>query len=38
MGKFIAIRAGAVVEKDAQVEVLGGLVQVEGKGRRAAPA
>jgi len=37
MGKFIGIRAGAVVEKDGQVEELGGLVQVEGKRRRATP-
>jgi len=29
--KFIGIGAGAVVEKDRQVEGLGGLVQVEGK-------
>jgi len=29
MGKFIRIGAGAVVEKDGQVEGLGGLVQVE---------
>ena len=29
MGKFIGIRAGAVVEKDGQVEGLGGFVQVE---------
>jgi len=31
MGKFIGIRTGAVVEKDRQVEGLGGLVQVEQK-------
>jgi len=31
MGKFIGIRAGAVVGKDGQVEGLGGLVQVEEK-------
>ena len=31
MGKFIGIGAGAVVEKDGQVEGLGGLVQVEEK-------
>ena len=31
MGNFIGIRAGAVVEKDGQVEGLGGLVQVEKK-------
>jgi len=31
MGKFIGIGAGAVVEKDEQVEGLGGLVQVEEK-------
>jgi len=37
MGKFIGIAAGAVVEKDGQVEGLGGLVQVEEKRRRAAP-
>jgi len=35
MGKFIGIRADAVVEKDDQVEGLGGLIQVEGKRRRA---
>jgi len=37
MGKFIGIRAGAVVEKDGQVEGLSGLVQVEEKRRRATP-
>jgi len=37
MGKFIGIRAGAVVGKDGQVEGLGGLVQVEEKRRRATP-
>jgi len=37
MGKFIGIRVGAVVEKDVQVEGLGGLVQVEEKRRRAMP-
>jgi len=37
MGKFIGIRTGAVVEKDEQVEGLGGLVQVEEATRRAAP-
>jgi len=31
MRKFIGIRAGAVVEKDGQVEGLCGLVQVEEK-------
>ena len=31
MGKFIEIRAGAVVEKDGQVEGLGALVQVDEK-------
>jgi len=31
MGKFIGIRAEAVVGKDGQVEGLGGLVQVEEK-------
>ena len=31
MGKFIRIGAGAVVEKDGQVEGLGGLMQVEEK-------
>jgi len=31
------IRAGAVVEKDGQVEGLGGLVQVEEKRHRATP-
>jgi len=30
-GKFMGITAGAVVERDGQVEGLGGLVQVEGK-------
>jgi len=35
MGKFFGIGAEAVVEKDGQVEGLGGLVQVEGK--RAMP-
>jgi len=37
MGKFVDIGAGAVVENDGQVEGLGGLVQVEGKGRTATP-
>jgi len=37
MGKFIGIRAGAVVEKDGQVVGVGCLVQVEGKRRRATP-
>jgi len=37
MGRFIGIEAGAVVEKDGQVEGLGGLVQVEGKRRKATP-
>jgi len=37
MGKFIGIRAGAAVEKDGEVEGLGGLVQVEEKRRRATP-
>ena len=37
MGKFIRNRAGAVFEKDGQVEGLGGLVQVEQKRRRATP-
>jgi len=37
MGKFIRIGAGAVVEKDGQVEGLGGLMQVEEKRRRATP-
>jgi len=37
MGKFIGIGAGAVVEKDGQVEGLSGLVQVEKKRRRATP-
>jgi len=31
MGKFIGIRAGAVVEKDGRVGGLGFLVQVEEK-------
>jgi len=31
MGKFIGVGAGAVVEKDGQVEGLGDLVQVEEK-------
>jgi len=35
MGKLIGIAAGAVVEKDGQVEGLGGLVQVEGKSKIA---
>jgi len=33
MKKFVGIRTGAVVEKDGQVEGLGGLVQVKGKRR-----
>jgi len=37
MGRFIGIGAGAVDEKDGQVEGLGGLVQVEEKRRRATP-
>jgi len=37
MGNLIEIRAGAVIEKDGQVERLGGLVQVEKKRRRATP-
>jgi len=37
MGKFIGIRAGAVVEKDGQVEGLSGLMQVEEKRRRVTP-
>jgi len=37
MGKFIGIRAGAVVEKDKQVEEFGSLVQVEEKRRKATP-
>jgi len=37
MGKFIGIGAGAVVEKNGQVEGLGGLVQVEEKRQRATP-
>ena len=37
MGKFIGIGAGAVIDQDGQVEVLCGLVQVEGKRRRATP-
>jgi len=37
MGKFIGIGAGAVVQKDWQVEGLGGLVQVKEKRRRATP-
>ena len=37
MGKFIGIRAGAVVRKDGQVEGLGGLVQVEGKNEDQRP-
>jgi len=37
MGKFIGIGAGVVVEKDGQVEGLGGLVQVEVERRRATP-
>ena len=31
MDKFIGIRAGAVVEKDAQFKGLSGLVQIEEK-------
>jgi len=31
MGKFIEIRAGAVVKKDGQVEGLGDLMQVREK-------
>jgi len=34
---FIGFGAGAVVEKNGQVERLGGLVQVEEKRLRAAP-
>jgi len=34
-GKVDRNRAGVVDEKDGQVEGLGGLVQIEGKGRRA---
>jgi len=37
MGKFIGIGAGAVVEKDGQVNGFGGLVLVEEEKRRAAP-
>jgi len=37
MRRFIGIEAGAVVEKDAQVEGLGGLVQVEEKRRGTMP-
>ena len=37
MGKFIGIGAGAVVEKDEQVEGLGGLVQVEEKNEEQRP-
>jgi len=37
MGKFIGIRAGVVIEKDGQVEEVGGLVQVEVKRRKATP-
>jgi len=37
MGKFIGIGAGAVIEKDGQVEGLGGLVQVKEKRRKASP-
>jgi hypothetical protein len=37
MEKFIEMRPGAVVEKDGQVEGLGGLVQVEEKRRRSTP-
>jgi len=35
MGKFFGIGAGAVIEKNGQVEGLGGLVQVEEKRQRA---
>jgi len=38
MGKLIRIGTGAVVEKDGQVEGLGGSVQVEEIRRRATPA
>jgi len=37
MGKFIEIGAAAVVGKDGLVKGLVGLVQVEGKRRRATP-
>jgi len=37
MEKFIGIGAGALVEKDGQVEGLGGLVQVKEKRQRATP-
>ena len=34
---FIGIRAGSVVEKDGQVEGLGGLVHVEEKDEKHHP-
>ena len=37
MEKFIGIGAGAVVEKDGQVQGLGGLVQVEEKDEEQRP-
>jgi len=37
MEKLIGIGAGAVVEKDGQVEGLGGLMQLKEKERRATP-
>jgi len=37
MGKFIGIRARAVVEKNGQVKGLGGLLQVEKKRQSATP-
>ena len=37
MANFIGIGTGALVEKDGQVEGLGGLVHVEQKRRRATP-
>ena len=36
-GKFIGIGAGAVAEKDGQVEGLGGLVQFEEKNEEQRP-
>jgi len=37
VGTFIGIRAGAVVEKDGQVEGLGDLVQVGEETQKVAP-
>jgi len=37
MGKFIRIRAGAVVGKDRQAEKLDGLMQLEEKRQKTTP-